>query len=274
MLQERYPEAVAAWDKARRAFEDLGEPGTVAIAWHQLAMVHRRARQLDAAERAYLRSLEIQTRLGNRSGQGTVLLELGILYGALDRSEESADHHRRAADIYDAVGDVRGEGLARNNLALVLHRLSRPIDARAEALRAIELKRPFGHAAEPWTTWAILADIEHDLGDPDAAATARQHAIEAYAAYRRDGGFPRQWTGRLVEQALAAITEGAAPEAIAPQLATPDDAGANIAAFFSAFRAILAGGRDPALATDPALDYDDAAELTLLLDRLAAPELP
>jgi len=32
--------------------------------------------------------------------------------------------------------------------------------------------------------------------------------------------------------------------------------------------AILDGSRDPALATDPALDYDDAAELTLLLEML------
>ncbi len=32
--------------------------------------------------------------------------------------------------------------------------------------------------------------------------------------------------------------------------------------------AILDGSRDPALAEDPALDYDDAAELALLLERL------
>ncbi len=32
--------------------------------------------------------------------------------------------------------------------------------------------------------------------------------------------------------------------------------------------AILDGSRDPALANDPALDYDDAAELTLLLEQL------
>lgn len=32
---------------------------------------------------------------------------------------------------------------------------------------------------------------------------------------------------------------------------------------------ILHGDRDPALADDPALDYDDAAELLLLLERLA-----
>lgn len=35
-------------------------------------------------------------------------------------------------------------------------------------------------------------------------------------------------------------------------------------------QAILHGSRDPALANDPALDYDDAVELRLLLERLNA----
>jgi hypothetical protein len=35
-----------------------------------------------------------------------------------------------------------------------------------------------------------------------------------------------------------------------------------------AILAILDGSRDPALAADPALDYDDAVELTLLLEQL------
>jgi hypothetical protein len=34
-------------------------------------------------------------------------------------------------------------------------------------------------------------------------------------------------------------------------------------------QAVLHGSRDPALAEDAALDYDDAAELVLLLERVA-----
>ena len=36
----------------------------------------------------------------------------------------------------------------------------------------------------------------------------------------------------------------------------------------SILQALLAGSYDPALADNPLLDYDDAAELHLLLDRL------
>ena len=44
----------------------------------------------------------------------------------------------------------------------------------------------------------------------------------------------------------------------------------SVRAAFTALQAILTGSRDPALAADPRLDYDDAAELRLLLERLAA----
>ncbi len=59
LLQRRYPEALAAWDEARRTFEQLGEPGTVATAWHQIGNVHEEAGQYDRAEHAYQQSLHI-----------------------------------------------------------------------------------------------------------------------------------------------------------------------------------------------------------------------
>jgi hypothetical protein len=40
-------------------------------------------------------------------------------------------------------------------------------------------------------------------------------------------------------------------------------------ALFSVLQAILSGSRDPALADDPALNYECAVEVKLLLERLS-----
>jgi len=274
ILQRRYADAIAAFDQARRTFEDLGEPGSVAAAWHQIGVVHRNAGRFDAAESAYLRSLDIKTRLEDRSGQASTLGELGNLYHASGRPEESADHLRRAADVYAALGDQRNEGAARNNLANCLHGLQRYNAARVEAERAIELKREFGHAATPWTAWAVLSHVEHKLGDTEAAAIARQRAIDTYAAYRRDGGYPQRPTGRVAAQLTAALSNGTSPRQLVAQLASPPGAAANVAAFLTCLRAILSGDRNPTLLGDPALDFDDVAELTLLLETLSSPGRP
>jgi tetratricopeptide (TPR) repeat protein len=274
ILQQRYPEAIAAWDQARRTFDDLDDLNMVAVAWHQIALVHTKVAELDAAERAYLRSLEIATRLGDRGGQAAALNGLGNIYVDAGRVEEAANHYRRAADLFATVGDQRGEGFARTNVAACLQRLVRHADARIEAQHAVELGRRFGHAAQPWTTWAILSDIEHHLGNTEGAAIARQQAIDTYAAYRRDGGYPRQSTGRLVAKVTAALAGGASPRALVSQFPPPAGAAPSIGAFFSCLRAILTGARDLALLADPALDFDDVAELTLLLERLALPSSP
>src|SRR5689334_16374458 len=50
-LQRRYAEALAIYAEARTIFEKLGEPLSVAIAWHQIGIVHRQSGQFDQAER-------------------------------------------------------------------------------------------------------------------------------------------------------------------------------------------------------------------------------
>ncbi len=208
LQQRRYPEALAAYAEARERFTQLDEPGTVAVIWHQTGMVYQEAGQPEAAEDAYRQALAIEVRLGNVAGQAGTLVQLGNLYDdVLDRPEEAAAFYRQAADKYVEIGDVANEGRARNNLAITLRKLRRLDEARQEIRRAIECKAPFGHASEPWKTWAILADIETDAGNPAAAAEAKAKAIACYLAYRRDGGENHDAPGRIalaVTQSLLA----------------------------------------------------------------------
>jgi tetratricopeptide (TPR) repeat protein len=273
IYQGRYADAIATYELVRRTFEMLGEPLSVAGTWHQLGMVHLRAKQLDAAERAYLRALSISTRLEDRSRQASTLGELGNLYAAARRPEESVDHHRRAADLYAALGDQRMEGFARGNLAVGLRSLQKYAPARVEVERAIELTRGFGHAGEQWKAWSILSDIEKDLGNTDAAAIARRRAIDAYAAYRRDGGYPQRRTGQLIAHLATAIANGVSPRQLTSQITPPPGAPADAASFIC-LQAILSGGHDPASLADPALHFSDVVELTLLLETLSSAERP
>jgi tetratricopeptide (TPR) repeat protein len=110
MLQERYADALAAWEGARTIFEELDEPGSVATAWHQIGMVHKRARQFEAAERAYRQGLSIRVQHKLRSNEAGSLGELGNLYNAWGRPEQAVAFYRQAADIYTALGDQRYEG--------------------------------------------------------------------------------------------------------------------------------------------------------------------
>ncbi len=270
MHQRRYPEALAAYAEAHARFTQLGEPGSVAVGWHQTGTVYQAAGQPEAAEDAYRKALAIKVRLGNVAGQASTLEQLGQLYdNALGRTEEAVAFLRQAADKYVQISYAAGEGQIRSNLAIRLRKLRRLDEARQEIRRAIECKQPFGHAAEPWKTWAILAGIETDAGNPAAAAEAKRKASACYLAYRRDGGENHDRAGRIalaVTQSLLAGNPAAAASLLQQLAADPKFAG--LRTFIQALQAIVAGSRDRALADVPDLDYGMAAEILFLIETL------
>ncbi|MCK6557905.1 tetratricopeptide repeat protein [candidate division KSB1 bacterium] len=270
MLQKKYAEALKIYAEARDIFENLGEPGSVATAWHQIGMVHKEAGQYDRAEQAYRQSLAIKVARKNRAGEAGSVNELGNLYGDMGRLEEAVIFYRQAADIYAALPDNANEGRARYNIANTLIKLRRYDEARSELLRAIECDKPYGHAAEPWKTFMVLHNLEQATGNPQAAASARQQAIAKYLAYRRAGGGEHERSAQIcgaVAQAIGAGQAVAIQQALA-QIAGARETSASDRLFISKLQAILSGDRNPALASDPNLYYQAAAELQLLLEKL------
>jgi len=270
MLQGRYAEALAAYEAAKQTFAELGEPQTGAVIWHQIGMGHEQAGNYEAAEEAYRESLALKVQLKNRAGEASTLDQLGILYGMMNRLEESVTFHRQAADIRYQLQDQAAEGRSRNNLAIRLIKLQRYDQARAEIRRAIECNKPYGHVAEPWKTWAVLHDLEQAVGDHAAAEQARAEARRLFLAYRRDGGENHSGGGRLCAAFYQAKQAGQTAEMAVSlqQLVDDPDRPDWLKTLASTLQAILRGSRDPALAENPALDYDDAVEVQLLLERL------
>ena len=273
LRQGRFGDALAAWIEARDRFEALGEAGTVAVAWHQIGIVHQWAGESDAAEDAYQRSLAIEVQRNDLGGQAATLVQLGNFYAnILGRPEDAVAHFSQAADRFVALRDAAGEGRARSNLGEILRRLDHLSEARREIKRAIECGRAMEHAEEGWKTWAILAQIEQAEGRVAESARAIEQARDAYLAYRRDGGESRT-PGASLARAIArmlAAGEDASAGAQLQQLAAEADPPAWLSPFVTALQAVVAGQRNTAIAAAPGLDYDDAAEILLLLEGLDA----
>jgi tetratricopeptide (TPR) repeat protein len=270
ILQRRFPEALVAYAQARERFTRLDEPGMVAVIWHQTGMAYQDAGQPEAAEDAYRKSLALEVQLGNVPGQASTLVQLGNLYDdALDRPEEAAAFYRQAVDKSVELGDVAKEGTRRSNLANTLQKLRRLNEARQEIRRAIKCKEPYGHAAEPWKTWAILANIETDDGHPAAAAEARGKAIDCYLAYRRDGGENHDPDGRICLDVTQSLLAGDPDQAATLQQRAADpELPAWLGPFAQALQAIVSGHRDRTLADNPELHFTSVAEILFLLETL------
>jgi hypothetical protein len=124
----------------------------------------------------------------------------------------------------------------------------------------------------PWTSWDILTDIETAAGNSAAAADARDQALGAFLAFRRDGGENQSGAGRLALAVRYALASGGDPAEAASSLQqlTAEPAWAEHVPFLTALQAITAGSRDRSLAEDPGLSYDQAAEVLMLIEALEA----
>jgi Tfp pilus assembly protein PilF len=269
--QGLYAEALQAHAEARELFMQLNEPGSVAADWHDTGILYEAAEEPDLAEDAYRNSLSMRVQLGDVAGQGATLNQLGNLYlNILGRFEEAVNFYQDAVRTAVESGDILGEARGRNNLANTLSRLRRFDEARQEILRAIECESQFGHAAEPWTTWANLAQIELDADNHAASVDPKRQAVACYLAYRRDGGENRYQEGRLsleVTEYLLAGDDAAATSRLEELTADPD-LPSDARAFIDALQAIVGGGRDASLADAPDMGYLMAAEILFLLERL------
>jgi len=267
--QGRYAEGLTTYHQARIIFEQLGEPESVATAWYQIGMAYRCIQKFDQAEHAFQQSLAISVQHNFLAGEAYNLNDLGNLYDTMGRLEEAVKCCLRAADIYAKLKDPRHEGFARSNAADTLMKLQRYDEARPELLRAIELKKPYSHAAEAWTTWAILYNLEQATGNQRAAAQSLQNAVASFLAYRRAGGQSRTPGAHLCALAGQALSRDETTE-LEQELVEWSTASAppSFKFMLAKLRAILRGSRDPALAVDPNLSFDDAVELQLLLEAL------
>ena len=114
-------------------------------------MTHKKAGQFEKAERAYRQSLAINVQMKDLEGEAASLYELGNLYDDMGHIEEAVAFNKQVVDICVKLLNLYREGMARQALAFSLIKLQRHDEARHELYRAIECKKPYGHAAKPWT---------------------------------------------------------------------------------------------------------------------------
>ena len=272
LAQKRYNDALKTYAEALRIFKNLGEPAMVAVSWHQMGMVHEETGDFKAAEQAYRQALAIRVQYNLIADEAANLGQLGNLYFNMERFEEAVIFFRQAADKHVILKDLANEGRDHLNISRSLIKLNRCDEARREIERALECMEPYGFAAQPWKAWGILFALETAEGNREAAARAREKAIDLFLAYRREGGENHDGGGPLCLMFLQALQENKGGEiaAVLEQLLNDPEIHPSLKVLIPKLQAILGGSRDPGLADDPELFYMDAAEVRFVMEKLGS----
>ncbi|MGB1310949.1 MAG: tetratricopeptide repeat protein [Leucothrix sp.] len=267
----RPADALRGFESALEVFQSLDEVVLTVNVWHQIAMLHRVNGDFGNAKAALESALTILREQGNVPGVISSLLELGSLAESQASFAEAVAFYRQAVNAAETSGDQYRQVVSGNRLADAL-RQAGDID---EALKVLEqagnLGQQFGHDAEPWKTWDILSHLESASNNVEGAKVARQRAIEAYVAFRVEGGQNNEGDGQLCAMVLQGIqTEqtGRVSEMLAKLASNESWQSTENKTLLGVLGQLLAGERNLALIDNAELNYRHAAELMILQDRL------
>jgi tetratricopeptide (TPR) repeat protein len=268
--QGKHQQALQAYASARDFFTGTHELESLAQVLILMGRAHVDLIELDEAEVAFQRALQVSIQVGKRLREAEVLLELGTLSVARQRLEEGLEFIKKGAEIYQQLKNDRWESNARANAAHILIKLKRFKEANAEIVRTIDCEKNFEKKEEPWKTFDYLSQIEAGLGNETASLQALERARNIYIAHCGSSGTRAPFSGHLFHDVRSTLQTGR-PTGLSGMLdAISDDPSFTPAmrAAALALNAVLNGSRDKRIASDPRLHFTDALEMEILINEL------
>lgn len=186
--RDLYRQALGLWQQEERVLEE-------SKVWNDLGLALWSLRQLDEADRCFVRSLELQRSLEvrpslelqrpftNRSDIVSSEQNRCLVLHARGQLAAASECYQRARDGFAELGEGRLEATTLNNLGYVFYGLGEPAPALANYLQALDMRRTLGDRVGMAQTLNNLAVVHRGIGELQRAldfydqARQLQHAL-------------------------------------------------------------------------------------------------
>jgi tetratricopeptide (TPR) repeat protein len=273
MLQGNLSEAQQYHQVALTIFQQLNEPESQAVAWHQLGRVYEEAKQWDAAEQAYREAARITEGLGMLAGNNGAIAtwnQLALVTEYAGRLEAAEAWYCKAIEGGKAIKDMANVAKMVGNLAELLqnqpNRLSEAWQLAQEALAIFKTIDPA--VAEIWKIYNVLAEISDKQHDSTQAQEYRRLSREARAGFAGTRYELRE-LGSFIAQVVAAADEVEVRQQLEPLL--KELAKYVPSSLIASIHQVLEGERDEDVLCEP-LDLGSSMFINAILRGIADPE--
>lgn len=140
---EQDPEALPTARQALRLATELSPPPTRSLVriWGRIGAISVSQHKWQAAIEAYDKAVEVGGELLDLSRVAKMYNDLSIAHRRLNRLEEARRYALKAVEVHELLNDQLSVARAETNLALVLLRDARPLDAQLKLVRALSIFR-------------------------------------------------------------------------------------------------------------------------------------
>lgn len=268
--QKKYNEALSNFLLAYKTLKSLRQEGAMAISLHKIGRVYKRMNNLSEAENYFILALRINNRIGNAFGKASNLGMLGILYDNIGKYDEAIHMYKEALKMFQDIDDVRNSLAVLVNLAGSYLSIEDYGSASKVAYSGLKFQKANKMNHEIWLLYSRLYNIEIAQGRKDIAEFFWFKARDSYLEYRQFNGAPEFADGELLDYVIEWMFSYDSAKA----LSLVNKHGVELketkssVLLMNATTKIVQGSRDRSLADNMELDYDAAAEILFLIERL------
>ena len=176
-MQGRFAAASASLDRARMAFEELGDDEGIGQVLHRRGTLAAQQGDYSRAEKLYYESLAIRRMLADELGAAALLSNLAVLAEYAGEYERARSLNEEALALRSAIGDRWEVGNSLNNLGNVLLALGDRAGARESVARAVALYREVGDRWRIANALNNLGNVARADGDLDEARSLYDESL-------------------------------------------------------------------------------------------------
>lgn len=162
---------------ALEAAKSTGQRSMEGTILADMGVLHHHMRDMEKARECYQQALAIHRGLGERRAIARALGNLGALHHDLKSFDEALANYQRALAIFRETGDKRAEGLFLTNTGLLLQERGDASDAERNFTQALGLLEEVGDRRLEAITLGSLGALHHESGRLEPARTSHQQAL-------------------------------------------------------------------------------------------------
>jgi tetratricopeptide (TPR) repeat protein len=178
---------------------EAGDPPPPQLASHictwlgELAYLYSGIGNLDRAEGMLRKALEIEEKLGRVKGMATAYGNLGIIYLARGDPDQAEGMVRKALVINEKLGRLEGVGTSYGNLGSIYQCRGDLDQAEAMHRKALGILEKLGHLEGMATQYGNLGIVYEERGDLDRAEAMLKEALVINEKLSRLEGIAKQY---------------------------------------------------------------------------------
>ena len=173
----QYEQALGFYFKALIIFQTIGNTSGEGTTLKNIGEIYQALRKYDEALDYFNKALVIFQAIGDRSGEGGILNDIGMIHKAQRQYNLALDYFDKAFVIFQATGNTYGEGSILNNFGMI-HKAQRQYNLALDYFnKALIIFQAIENRYGEGTTLNNIGGLYHTLGQYDLALDSFNKAL-------------------------------------------------------------------------------------------------